>query len=80
MPELVRRSEYIKELEELYTRNPAKARIFCDGQWGVDSEGLVIQNWKSEEFDPMELASKGLEHRVGMDLGWIDKTAIINSL
>ena len=72
--------EYIKELEELYTRNPAKARIFCDGQWGVDSEGLVIQNWEQEEFDPMELASKGLEHRVGMDLGWIDKTAIINSL
>ena len=72
--------EYIKELEELYTRNPAKARIFCDGQWGVDSEGLVIQNWKQEEFDPMELAAKGLEHRVGMDLGWIDKTAIINSL
>lgn len=72
--------EYIKELEELYTRNPAKARIFCEGQWGVDSEGLVIQNWKQEEFDPMELASKGLEHRVGMDLGWIDKTAIINSL
>jgi phage terminase large subunit len=72
--------EYIKELEELYTRNPAKARIFCDGLWGVDSEGLVIQNWKQEEFDPMELAAKGLEHRVGMDLGWIDKTAIINSL
>lgn len=22
---------YIKELEELYTRNPAKARVFCDG-------------------------------------------------
>lgn len=71
---------YIKELEELYKRNPAKARIFCDGEWGVDSEGLVIQNWKREEFDAMELASKGLEHRVGMDLGWIDKSAIINSL
>ena len=72
--------EYVKELEELYTRNPAKARIFCDGEWGVDSEGLVLQNWKREEFDPMELAAKGYEHRVGMDLGWIDKTAIINSL
>ena len=72
--------EYVKELEELYTRNPAKARIFCDGEWGVDSEGLVLQNWKREEFDPMELAAKGYEHRVGMDLGWVDKTAIINSL
>lgn len=71
---------YIAELEELYTRNPAKARVFCDGQWGVDSEGLVITNWRKEEFDPMELASSGLEHRVGMDLGWIDKSAIIDSL
>jgi phage terminase large subunit len=71
--------EYIKELEELYTRNPAKARIFCDGQWGVDSEGLVLKNWRVEEFDPMELA-KTLEHRAGMDLGWIDKSAIINTL
>lgn len=72
--------EYIRELEELYTRNPARARIFCDGEWGVDSEGLVITNWKQEEFDAMELASKGYEHRVGMDLGWIDKSAIIDSL
>ena len=71
---------YVAELEELYTRNPAKARVFCDGQWGVDSEGLVITNWRKEEFDPMALASSGLEHRVGMDLGWIDKSAIIDSL
>ena len=72
--------EYVHELEELYVRNPAKARIFCDGIWGIDSEGLVIQNWKEEIFDPMELASQGLEHRVGMDLGWIDKSAIIETL
>ena len=72
--------EYIQTLEELYTRNPAKARIFCDGEWGVDAEGLVITNWKKEEFNPMELAAKGYEHRVGMDLGWIDKSAIIDSL
>lgn len=73
-------AEYIAELEELYTRNPAKARIFCDGEWGVDAEGLVIQNWRKQEFDAMELAAAGLEHRVGMDLGWIDKSAIIDSL
>lgn len=72
--------EYVHELEELYVRNPAKARVFCDGIWGIDSEGLVIQNWKEEIFDPMELSSKGLEHRVGMDLGWIDKSAIIETL
>lgn len=72
--------EYIAELEELYSRNPAKARIFCDGEWGVDSEGLVIQNWRTEEFDSMALAAQGLEHRVGMDLGWVDKSAIIDTL
>ena len=64
----------------MYTRNPSKARIFCDGEWGVDAEGLVITNWRKEEFDPMELAAKGFEHRVGMDLGWIDKSAIIDTL
>lgn len=72
--------EYVAELEELYTRNPDKARIFCDGEWGVDTSGLVITNWRKQEFDPMELSSSGLEHRVGMDLGWIDKSAIIDSL
>ena len=72
--------EYIAELEELYIRNPAKARIFCDGEWGVDSAGLVLKNWRTEEFDPYELAASGLEHRVGMDLGWIDKSAIVDTL
>lgn len=72
--------EYVAELEELYKRNPAKARIFCDGSWGVDAEGLVLTNWRVEEFNPMELAAAGLEHRAGIDLGWIDKTAIIDSL
>ena len=72
--------EYIAELEELYTRNPQKARIFCDGQWGVDSEDLVITNWKIQDFDAMSLAASGLEHRAGMDLGYIDKSAIIDTL
>lgn len=73
-------AEYIQQLEELYVRNPAKARVFCDGEWGVDAEGLVITNWSKEEFDAMELAAAGLEHRAGIDLGWVDKTAIIDSL
>ena len=72
--------EYIESLEELYIRNPAKARVFCDGEYGVDADGLVITNWRKEEFNPMELANLGYEHRAGMDLGWIDKSAIIDSL
>ena len=27
--------EYIKELDELKVRNPAKAKIYCFGEWGV---------------------------------------------
>ena len=71
--------EYVAELEEMKKRNPAKARVFCYGEWGVDAEGLVITDWKTEEFDMMELAKKGLEHRVGCDLGWRDPSAIIET-
>ncbi len=73
-------AEYIAELEELYIRNPAKARVFCDGEWGVDTEGLVLTNWKVEEFDAMKLSALGYERRCGMDIGWIDKSAIIDTL
>lgn len=72
--------EYIASLEELYTRNPQKARIFCDGEWGINDEGLVFKNWRVEEFNPMELAAAGLQHRAGCDLGFIDKTAVIDTL
>ena len=71
---------YVAQLEELYTRNPAKARIYCEGKWGVDAEGLVITNWREQEFNAMELAAAGLEHRAGLDIGWVDKTAIIDTL
>jgi phage terminase large subunit len=72
--------EYVKTLDELAIRNPAKYRVYGLGEWGVDAEGLVITNWKAEEFDAMELASQGLERRAGMDIGWIDKSAIIDTL
>ena len=72
-------AQYIKQLESLYKTNPAKARVFCDGEWGVNPEGLVLTNWTKQEFDPMELAQT-LEHRAGMDLGCVDKSAIIDSL
>lgn len=72
--------EYVEALEELYVRNPQKARIFCDGEWGVDAEGLVFQNWKVEEFNPLELSATGLEHRCGCDFGYIDPSTIIPTL
>ena len=73
-------AEYVAALDEMAIRNPAKYRIFGLGEWGVDAEGLVITNWRSESFDAMALAAQGLEHRAGVDLGWIDKTAIIDTL
>ena len=73
-------AEYIATLDELYVRNPAKARIFCDGEWGVDVEGLVITNWVLEYFDPVLLSSLGYEHRAGCDVGFIDPSAIIDTL
>ena len=72
--------EYIDSLLELYERNPQKARVFCDGEWGVDTDGLVITNWRAEEFDALALAASGLEHRAGCDVGWIDPTAVIDTL
>lgn len=72
--------EYIDSLEELAIRNPAKFRVYGLGEWGVDVEGLVITNWREEAFDPMELSALGYEHRCGMDVGWIDPSAIIDTL
>lgn len=73
-------AEYIAALDEMEVRNPAKYRVYGRGEWGVDTEGLVITNWRAEEFDPLELASFGYEHRAGCDLGWIDPSAVIDTL
>ena len=70
---------YIDALEEKINSNPQYYKIYALGEFAT-LEGLVITNWKKELFDPMELASQGLEHRVGIDLGWIDKSAIIETL
>ena len=72
--------ENYQALEEMATRNPAKYRIYGLGEWGVDTEGLVITNWRKEEFDVMALAALGYQHRAGVDLGWVDKSAVIDTL
>lgn len=71
-------AEYIHELEELYIRNPQKARIFCDGEWGIDADGLVFQNWKVQDFDHTAAPGKLM---VGLDFGFVnDISAIVGSL
>lgn len=72
--------EYIKALEDLYRTNPNKARVFCDGNWGADVEGLVYKNHILSDFDINELIKQGLEVRVGIDWGFVDPTTVVVSL
>lgn len=71
-------AEYIAELEELYIRNPQKARVFCDGEWGIDADGLVFQNWKVEDFNHAEIKGQLM---IGLDFGFVnDISAIVASI
>lgn len=72
--------DYINALEDLYRTNPNKARVFCDGNWGADVEGLVYKNHIVEEFDINEAIKRGLEVRVGIDWGFVDPTTVVVSL
>jgi phage terminase large subunit len=70
--------DYIKELESLYKRNPQKARIYCDGEWGIDAEGLVFQNWKVQDFDHSQIQGQLM---CGLDFGFVnDISAFVASL
>ena len=71
-------AEYIHELEELYKRNPQKARVFCDGEWGIDADGLVFHNWKVQEFNHAEIDGALM---CGLDFGFVnDISAFVASL
>lgn len=72
--------EYVKALEDMYRTNPNKARVFCDGNWGADVEGLVYKNHVLSDFDINELIKQGLEVRVGVDWGFVDPTTVVVSL
>ena len=66
--------------EEMKANNPIRFRVEGDGEWGMDPEGLVFKRWEEREFDATTLAASGLEHRCGMDMGWVDPSAIIDTL
>lgn len=71
-------AEYVASLEELYIRNPQKARVFCNGEWGVDADGLVFQNWKTAEFNHEDINGQLM---IGLDFGYVhDISALIASL
>lgn len=71
---------YIDAIESYRTRNPWRWNIYGLGNWGNDPEGLVFTNWRKEEFNPQELIASGLKRRSGMDIGWIDPSAIVNTI
>ena len=69
---------YIKALEEKEQSNPLYYKIYALGEFAV-AEGLVFMNWEKQDFNHLELAAR-LEHRVGMDLGFTDPSAVIDTL
>lgn len=71
--------DYVKAIEELKTRNPAKWKVYGLGEWGVIDEGLVFKNWRSEDFDIKDIISANYERRCGSDLGFIDPATIVDS-
>lgn len=68
----------IKRYEDLYITNPRRARIVCDGEWGV-AEGLVYENVQVADFDKEELLKSGnYKLCVGLDFGFThDPTALV---
>lgn len=71
----------IQRYEDLYKTNPRRARIVCDGQWGV-AEGLIYENVQVKDFDKDELIKdKAYQLAIGLDFGFThDPTALCASL
>lgn len=72
---------YTKSLEDMRRTNPNKARVFVDGDWGVDIDAQVFSNWKEEDFNIQELLIRPeLKVRCGIDFGWVDPSTIAVTL
>lgn len=68
--------DYVNRLLEMKERNPRRARVAVDGEWGV-AEGLIYENTIVENFDIREVL-KGARIVRGMDWGYgPDPTAFI---
>lgn len=66
--------------EDLYRTNPRRARIVCDGDWGV-AEGLIFDNFQVKDFDPLEKIKKIQQQAHGMDFGFTnDPTTLVSSV
>lgn len=60
--------------EDLYHTNPRRAKIVCDGEWGI-ADGLVFERFRVEEFKRRD----DLPNYAGLDFGFAtDPTAFID--
>lgn len=70
----------VDRYEDLYRTNPRRARIVCDGEWGV-AEGLVYDNFVVEDFDWFQIYKKTQFKVHGIDYGFTnDPTALVSAV
>ncbi|MCG2177720.1 PBSX family phage terminase large subunit [Staphylococcus epidermidis] len=70
----------IARYENLYRTNPRRARIVCDGDWGV-AEGLVFENFEVKEFDWVKKLKEMQVVAHGSDFGFTqDPTTLISTI
>ncbi len=70
----------IARYEDLYRTNPRRARIVCDGEWGV-AEGLVFDNFEVKEFDWLKVFKRTQEKAHGSDFGFThDPTTLVSTV
>lgn len=69
-----------KRYEDLYRTNPRRARIVCDGEWGV-AEGLIFENFVVRDFDQYKKIKEIKEVTHGQDYGFTnDPTTLVSSI
>lgn len=70
----------IARYEDLYRTNPRRARIVCDGDWGV-AEGLVFDNFEVKEFDWVKKLKDKQVVAHGSDFGFTqDPTTLVSTI
>ncbi|MBF2336178.1 PBSX family phage terminase large subunit [Staphylococcus epidermidis] len=70
----------IARYEDLYRTNPRRARIVCDGDWGV-AEGLVFENFEVKEFEWVKKLKEKQVVAHGSDFGFTqDPTTLISTI
>ena len=66
-----------KMYEDIRRRSPARARVACDGEWGI-AEGLIFDNWRVEDLTEKIPAFDNIYN--GLDFGYSsDYTALIRA-